>query len=319
MAQDGIGTDGGAGARDTRDGRWLVAVDVDGTLLDTEFDEALRPREIEALEAVRRAGHVVALCTGRNLNSTSSLLARSGWEPADLPLVLLNGAVVWAGTPRRRIACHVLEGDEVRTLVRLFREHGTVPMVYGTDDDGGVLRHEARPVNDVLGRYLQGRRDNTGGLEVVEDLLALDWRRALEVGTIDERERIEALSRAIARELPDRVKVINTRSLLGGGAYYWAEAFHAASDKGAGLRTLAAHCGIARERTVAIGDNYNDLDMFAWAGTSVAMAGSPGDVAARADFVTGEVAAGGAAEVLRGIAAGTFPPGGRRSPRKETA
>lgn len=315
MARDaGSGGNGGAGA-----GRWLVAVDVDGTLLDTEFDEALRPREIEALESVREAGHVVALCTGRNLNSTTSLLARSGWEPADLPLVLLNGAVVWADVPRRRIACHVLDGTEVRTLVRLFREHGTVPMVYGTDDDGGLLRHEARPVNDVLGRYLKGRRDNTGGLEVVEDLLAIDWRQALEVGTIDEKARIEALSLAIARELPGRVKVINTRSLMGGGAYYWAEAFHAASDKGAGLRTLAAHCGIARERTVAIGDNYNDLDMFAWAGCSVAMAGSPRDVAERADFVTGEVGAGGAADVLRGIADGSFPPAGARRQRKEPA
>lgn len=311
------GGDGGDGAA-RPDGRWLVAVDVDGTLLDTEFDQALRPREIEALESVRRAGHVVALCTGRNLNSTSSLLARSGWDPADLPLVLLNGAVVWAGVPRRRIACHVLDGDEVRALVRLFREHGTVPMVYGTDDDGGLLRHEARPVNDVLGRYLQGRRDNTGGLEVVEDLLACDWRQALEVGTIDQRPRIEALSQAIARELPGRVKVINTRSLLGGGVYYWAEAFHAASDKGAGLRTLAAHCGIAQSRTLAIGDNFNDLDMFAWAGVSVAMAGSPREVAEQADYVTGDVAAGGAATVLHGIAAGTFPPGGHRPVRKET-
>ena len=299
------------------DGRWLVAVDVDGTLLDTEFDEVLRPREIAAMEAVRSAGHVLALCTGRNLNSTSSLLARSGWEPADLPLVLLNGAVVWADEPRRRIACHVLDGEEVRLLVRLFREHGTVPMVYGTDDDGGLLRYEARPVNDVLGRYLQGRRQNTGGLEVVDDLLACDWRQALEVGTIDEKDRIEALSRAIARELPGRVKVINTRSLMGGGAWYWAEAFHAASDKGSGLRTLAEHCGIVRERTVAIGDNYNDLDMFAWAGYSVAMAGSPHDVASEADFVTGAVADGGAAHVLESIAAGGFPHGTGLVPRKD--
>lgn len=295
-----------SGARAGRQ-RLLVAVDVDGTLLDTEFDEALRPREIAALEAVRSAGHVVALCTGRNLNSTNGLLARSGWAPEDLPLVLLNGAVVWADQPRRRIACNVLGGAEVRALVRLFREHGTVPMVYGTDDDGGLLRFEERPVNDVLGRYLAGRRANTGGIEVVDDLLALAWEQALEVGTIDEHARIMALSRAIARELPDRVKVINTRSLMGGGAYYWAEAFRIGSDKGAGLRTLGGHCGIASECTVAIGDNYNDLDMFAYAGVSVAMAGSPDDVAAQADYVTGAVTDGGAADILERIAAGTFP------------
>ena len=298
-------------------GRLLVAVDVDGTLLDSEIDEVLRPRELAALESVRRAGHVLTLCTGRNFNSTSSLLARSGWMPPDLPLVLLNGAVVWADQPRRRIACHVLAGDEVRTLIRLFREHGTVPMVYGTDDDGGLLRFEERPVNDVLGRYLAGRRANTGGIEVVDDLLDCEWDQALEVGTIDEQPRIEALSSAIARELPGRVKVINTRSLMGGGVYYWAEAFHAATDKGSGLRTLGAHCGIAREHTVAIGDNYNDLDMFAYAGVSVAMGGSPSDVASRADFVTGAVADGGAADVLERIAAGKFPQRGVPAPEKE--
>jgi len=286
-----------------------VAVDVDGTLLNTEFDEMLRPREIAAMEAVRRAGHVVALCTGRNFNSTSSLLERSGWTPADLPLVLLNGAVVWADQPRRRIACHELGGEEVRALIRLFREYGVVPMVYGTDDDGGLLRFEECPVNHVLERYLAGRRLNTGGTETVPDLLDCDWRQALEVGTIDEKPRIDALSRAIREQLGGRVKVINTRSLMGGGVYYWAEAFHAASDKGAGLRTLGLHCGIAREHTVAIGDNYNDLDMFAYAGVSVAMAGSPDDVASEADYVTGAVADGGAADILERIAAGSFPHG----------
>lgn len=289
------------------DKRLLVAVDVDGTLLDTEFEDVLRPREIAALEAVRQAGHVLALCTGRNLNSVSGLLTKSQWDPADLPLVLLNGAVVWGGSPRRRLACNVLTADQIRSLVRLFREHDTVPMVYGTDDDGGLLRYETRPVNDILGRYLTARRQNVGALEAVDDLLACPWEHALEVGTIDNKERVLALTAAIGRELDGQVKVINTRSLLGGGAYYWAEAFHGDSDKGAGLRVLADHCGIPRERTVAIGDNYNDLDMFAAAGLSVAMAGSPDDVRAQADLVAGAVRTGGAAEILEQIAAGVLP------------
>ena len=43
---------------------------------------------VGALEAVRAAGHVVAICTGRNRQSLESLLDRSGWHPADLPKVL---------------------------------------------------------------------------------------------------------------------------------------------------------------------------------------------------------------------------------------
>ncbi|MCK9994995.1 MAG: HAD family phosphatase [Candidatus Krumholzibacteria bacterium] len=285
----------------------LVAVDVDGTLLDTEFDDVLRPREIEAMDAVRAAGHVLALCTGRNLNSIRGLMEYSNWDPVDLPMVLLNGAVVWGGRPRRRLVCNVLVREQILELVRLFREHGTVPMVYGTDDDGGVLHHEMRPLNDILGRYIANRRQTVGAIHTSDDLTALAWDQALEVGTIDSKDRVQALSAAIAGRMDGQVNVINTRSLLGGGQYFWAEAFHADSDKGKGLKVLADDCDIPTARSVAIGDNYNDLDMFAAAGFSVAMAGSPDDVKTRADMVTGPVAEGGAAEILEKIAAGDFP------------
>ena len=285
----------------------LVAVDVDGTLLNTEFEDVLRDREIRALDAVRDAGHVVALCTGRNMRSLRSLLANSSWEPPELPLVLLNGALVWGGEPWRRLACNVLDRQQIHALVKLFRGRDTVPLVYGSDDDGGHLYHEARPVNDILARYLALRRQTVGAIAEVADLLDLDLPRALEVGTIDERDRIFALSEDIARELDGRVRTINTRSLLGDGAYYWAEAYRTGSDKGTGLRTLAAASGFATEDIVAIGDNYNDLDMFAAAGVAVAMGNSPDEVLHEADLVTGSVDDSGAAEILERIAAGDFP------------
>jgi Cof subfamily protein (haloacid dehalogenase superfamily) len=286
----------------------LVAVDVDGTLLNTEFDDVLGQREIEAMDAVRAAGHVLALCTGRNLNSMRGLLEQSNWDPEDLPMVLLNGAVVWGGSPRRKLSCNELNREQILELVRLFREHDTVPMVYGTDDDGGVLHHESRPLNDVLGRYISIRRDKVGAIHAVDDLTELPWRQALEVGTIDLEDRVRALSAKIGHRLEGQVKVINTRSLLGEGKYFWAEAFHAATDKGRGLRVLADECGIPAKRSVAMGDNFNDLDMFATAGCSVAMAGSPQEVLDSADHVTGTVDEGGAADILEQIAAGDFPP-----------
>lgn len=285
----------------------LIALDMDGTLVNTEIDDSLARREIEALEAARSAGHVVAVCTGRNLPSLTALLERSGWFPDDLPLVLLNGAVVWAGEPRREVVRNELDGATVRRLVALFREHGTVPMVYGTDDDGGWLHHDDRPVNPAQERYLDMRRRAVGRLAAVPDLLELEWTRALEVGTIDEAARVKELSAAVLAELPDRVKVINTQSLLGNGRYAWAEAFHLRSGKGDGVRTLAAHCGIPLDQTLAVGDNFNDLEMFEVAALSVAMGNSPAEVKSHADRVTAGVDDGGAAAVLKAVAAGELP------------
>lgn len=282
----------------------LVAVDVDGTLLNTEFEDKLRTREIEALESVRRSGHVVALCTGRNQRSVAGLMEQSGWQPRDLPLALLNGAVIWGGTPSRCLACNILGPEEIQLTLELFKEHDAVPMLYGNDDSGGLIYHESRPVNDVLGRYLAMREGSVGGIVKSENLLAEKFGSALEIGTIDTREKIMVLSDVIRRTMRKRVKVINTESLLGKGKYYWAEVFHGACDKGFGLRTLANEYSIPVADTLVIGDNYNDLDMFEAAGFSVAMGNSPADVKEKADFVTGSVDQGGAAEILENIAKG---------------
>lgn len=288
--------------------RLLVAVDVDGTLLDTEYDDELRPREVAALHAVRAAGHLPALCTGRNSRSVEGLLAGSDGALGDLPLVLLNGAVVIGGRPRRRLAHRLLSGDTVRHLIRLFRVHGVLAMVYDSDDRGGMLYHEDRAANSVLARYLEKRRSGVGAIVAVDDLLAAAPPDALEVGTIDREPVIAALTAQLDRELGGRVRVVNTESLLSREAYRWAEVYHHACGKGQGVLTLAEAAGIAQADIVAIGDNYNDLDLFAVAGHAVAMGNAPAPVRAAARRVTGPVTAGGAAQVLEEIAAGVWPP-----------
>jgi len=286
--------------------RALIAIDMDGTLLDTEADDRLRPREIAALEAVRAAGHVVAICTGRNRQSLESLLDRSEWHPADLPKVLLNGAVVDGGHGIGALVRHVIDQDAVTRLVTLFRDFDTVPMVYATDEEGGTLLHERGETNPVLTRYLSHRRERVGAITDVDDLLDHLPAVALEVGTIDLEATIRPLTEAIRAELSDHVRVINTRSLLGEDRYYWAEAYHRSCSKGTGVQLLAETLNIASGRIIAMGDNYNDLDMFAVAAVSVAVSGGPRDVQAAADRVAAPLAEFGTAVVLEDIAAGLF-------------
>lgn len=286
--------------------RLLVAVDMDGTLLATATEDRLRPREIAALEAVRAAGHVVAICTGRNRQSLDSLLDLSGWHPTDLPKVLLNGAMVDAGAARGLLTHSVVPRPALDRIVALFLEHRAVPMVYAPDDAGGELMYQDGPVNEVLARYLAHRRDQVGALSCHDDLVAALPDAALEVGTIDHRQVIEPLTAAINAELAGTVRVINTRSLLGDGRFFWAEVYHKSCNKGAGVRLLAREFDIGPNAIVALGDNVNDLDMFAEATVSIAMRGGPDEVQAAADRLAAPVSESGAAEVLESIAEGRF-------------
>ncbi len=285
----------------------LVAVDVDGTLLDTEFTDELREREIEAMRAVRAAGHILALCTGRNQRSLSGVLDPVGGDFVDLPRVLLNGAQVIGGRPARTLAHHVLPRPLLRRLVEIFRRHDAVAMVYDTEERGSLLHHEDRRPNGVLARYLRRRAETVGAVLAVDDLLAHLPPEALEVGTIDTAERVAALSEEILGELAGQVTVVNTETLLARDRYRWAEVYHPACSKGAGARLLASEYGISAARIVAVGDNYNDLDLFAAAAWSVAMGNAPESVREAADHVARPVTESGAARILEELAAGRLP------------
>lgn len=49
-------------------------------------------------------------------------------------------------------------------------------------------------------------------------------------------------------------------------------------SKGWALERLAAHLGIDRKETMAIGDNWNDVDMLEWAGQSILMGNAAQDL-----------------------------------------
>jgi phosphoglycolate phosphatase (TIGR01487 family) len=70
--------------------------------------------------------------------------------------------------------------------------------------------------------------------------------------------------------------------LLDGGSYYHLVDVN--TDKGRGVRKAARLLGADAEHVVAIGDNYNDLDMFAMAGYSIAVGNAPQAVKEKVDF-----------------------------------
>jgi 5-amino-6-(5-phospho-D-ribitylamino)uracil phosphatase len=90
------------------------------------------------------------------------------------------------------------------------------------------------------------------------------------------------------------------------GGYQSAEIsiLEAGCSKASGVRTLAAHCGIALEHVMAIGDSYNDLEMIRIAGWGVAMGQAPEPVKATANAITTTNQADGVALAIERYALG---------------
>jgi hydroxymethylpyrimidine pyrophosphatase-like HAD family hydrolase len=76
-------------------------------------------------------------------------------------------------------------------------------------------------------------------------------------------------------------------------------------NKGSGVRWLSRRLGIPLAQTMAIGDQYNDLEMIQAVGHGVAMAGAPEAVQAAARYVAPPVDEDGAARMIERLILGS--------------
>ena len=285
----------------------LIAVDVDGTLIDTEFEDVIRPPVAGAIKRVRDAGHVLALCTGRNSRSAAHVVKSANGCLEGVPMILLNGAVVHGGELSGTIRHAGLDKQTQKVVVELFHKHKVKPMLFGGDDQGGWLIHEKMGANTVLQRYLDRRRDMIGQMNEVENLIAELPEAVLGIGSIDTREKVEPLELELGNVLGDKVHLVKTQAMMDKKTYLWLEVYPPDCGKGSGLRLLADSLGFEKEQIVAIGDNFNDLDMFEAAGHTVAMGNAPHSVQEVAGRVAPTVQENGAATILDEITNGQYP------------
>jgi hydroxymethylpyrimidine pyrophosphatase-like HAD family hydrolase len=89
-------------------------------------------------------------------------------------------------------------------------------------------------------------------------------------GGCDEMDQLE---KALHDELGSTVKILGTKYLE--QDFTLLDILNPAASKGAGVAAAAAELGATREEIMAIGDNYNDLEMLLFAGTGVVMANAP--------------------------------------------
>jgi Cof subfamily protein (haloacid dehalogenase superfamily) len=211
---------------------------------------------------------------------------------ADSPAILYNGGQVLNFTTghalyERRLPR--LAAQEALTLVRRVPE--VQPLLYARDRVYAERRHplaDAYAVDDGL------------SYEVVPSLDLLldeDPHKLLIIGA---RERIETLQGTV-RQAGLPVHAVQSEPV-------YLEILPSGVSKGAALRAMVEALGTSIEETIAIGDNWNDLEMIEAAGLGVAMGHAPEGVRGRADYVCGTAEEEGVREVIERFVLATGPP-----------
>ncbi|MHA7282596.1 HAD family hydrolase [Arthrobacter sp. TMS2-4] len=271
-----------AGIDDRQENRTqhLVALDVDGTLVDHEGTMTDEVRD--AAQAVIEAGHDVIIATGRSLGATLPVIGLLG--------ITRGYAVCSNGGVTLRIDSALPEGFEVIDRVTfdpkpaLSALRDRLPSAkYALEDDRGRFLSTESFQDASFG----SEAESVGFEEMVES-------RAVRVVVFSTDSSAEEFGHAVAS-----IGLHGVTYSVGWTA--WLDIAAAGVTKASALEVLRDRLGTARELTVAVGDGRNDIEMLQWAGRGVAMGQAPDEVRSAASEVTGSVYDDGAAKVLRSL------------------
>ena len=264
----------------------LVALDIDGTLVGENLVVGERTRA--AIAAATASGVAVSLVTGR-MASSAVRFARA----LDLrgPLIAYQGGLARLmpepGSARLgRLLWHrPVPAAVAREAIVWSRERGLDPHVNHLERF--ILRADDPRAEDYS--TFMGAQ-----AELVPDLLAAivhPVTKVLAVG--DEHRPLEVLAEARARFAGRADVTISHPRFL--------EFVAPGVSKGDAVRRLARRLGVPLANTLAVGDQYNDLEMLSVVGHGVAMPSAPAAVVAAARYVAPPVEEEGVATVLEAL------------------
>jgi Cof subfamily protein (haloacid dehalogenase superfamily) len=266
-----------------QNGRKLVALDIDGTVLH-ESGVVSEPVAAE-VRRLDRAGHEVMLATGRSVASTLPVLEQLDIAPEYV--VCCNGAITLRRDPTasfgyRRQFVETFDPTHVLTTVRTHLSGGR----YAVEDETGFYRY--------TGDFPQGAVGLASERVEFDRLL---HTRATRVVVISPDHGVEEFLGIVERMGLHRVSYTV-------GWTAWLDIAPDGVNKATALERVREALGAPRRSLIAVGDGRNDIEMLHWAGEAgrgIAMGQAPEDVRRAATEITSTVAEDGLQRVLATI------------------
>jgi Cof subfamily protein (haloacid dehalogenase superfamily) len=240
----------------------LIALDIDGTLLDS-FSK-LPEANLRALAAATARGIEVVLVTGRRYDFALPIARQI---PCPLTMIVNNGALV-KSLEGATFLRHLLPSATAREVLRVTPEfrRGTA-VVFDRPRANQVVFEEIDWEDPQRKDYYLRNRDFISRVAPLEDCLTEDPIQVMCSGSVGEMRRAEEALRGLQAKIPFSLAV----------TYYEHRDFGMVDvicpncSKGSTLAEWTAQRGYTRGEVMAIGDNHNDLEMLEFAGLPVVM------------------------------------------------
>ena len=247
----------------------LIAIDIDGTLLDSKVE--ISPANLTALHRAHEAGVEIVLVTGRRHKFALPVAQSLGF---DLWLISSNGAVT------RSTHGEVFHQDLLprTTALKLCRHmqafRNNTVLTFDREGMGAIVCENHEQLYGVIQRWMEKNAPYIEYVSPIEKALTEDPIQAMFCGPIELMRR--AQEHLLACDFTSDFTLLRTqydaRNLC------ILDILNAGCSKGHALERWAKYRGVDRAEVMAIGDNYNDIEMLAFAGHPVIMGNASDDL-----------------------------------------
>lgn len=262
------------------DPRLIVALDVDGTILD--MDGRVSERMMASIARMRHYGAQVVISTGRGIQEALPVARHVGLT--DGWMICANGALTVRMDPTAPGGYRVVDSVTFDPTAAINALTQAVPdgILAVEDLDAGFRTTRAFPEGELIEEQTLATLDELCARPVTRVILRAPGMPLEEFSALVADSGLHSVEYAI-------------------GWTAWLDVAPEGVTKASALQRLAERLGTDSSHAVAVGDGTNDVEMLTWAGAGVAMGSAPQSVTAVASFTTEPVWRDGCAGVLDAV------------------
>lgn len=245
-------------------------MDLDDTLLSD--DKTVSPKNREAITAALSRGHSVIVTTGRPVKSGKKVVRELGLVMPGCYMIAFNGSVLYDCAADRILKEKTVPLTYVK---RLFDEAKKAGIYIQTYDKEDILTER---YTKELAFYIKQTGMTYRILPDTGSAITQEPYKTLLI-SLESRQALEAFQREQERWTKGKLN-----SFFSSSAYL--EYCPVGVDKGAAVLEFCEYFGLPIERTVAVGDEGNDVSMIKAAQIGVAVQNAVDAAKEAADYVT---------------------------------
>ena len=244
-------------------------IDIDGTLIKS--DHSISPATADCIRQVLEKKVLVVLVSARPMHGILPIAPQIGLTL--FPIASLNGGYI--AKAGEMIFESVINLDLISKVHEKLSQYAVTPIYYEETNWYAEAQNPATDKEQLI-------TDVPLTISPFDDMMS-GWQKRntgpAKILVIGDPIVVSELESKLKIEYQDQLNIYTSKppylEIMGKGA-----------SKLDAVKLVSKQFGIDKENVIAIGDNFNDQEMIAYAGMGIAMGNAPDEVKAIADYVT---------------------------------